>query len=69
MPRGVSHDEEFGRISSHEDNRMKTKTGWGPSKRFTEKGQMSNPTTGGGINRSTKGSAKGKGKNYNTSAQ
>jgi len=69
MANTSSHDDEFGRISSHETNVFKTKTGWGPSKRFTEKSQMHNPTTSGGINRPTKGSAGGKGRNYSKSAQ
>ena len=67
MPRGVSHDEEFGRISSKETNHGKALTGWGPSKRFTEKSQMHNPTTSGGINRATKSGKKGK--TYSGSAQ
>ena len=71
MPRGVSHDDEFSRISGKEDNRSKgpTTSGWGPSKRFPDKSQMSNPTQSGGINRATKGSAGGKGKSYTGSAQ
>lgn len=58
MPRGVNHSEEFGRISSKESNSYKSLTGFGPSKRFTSKGQMSNPRNGGGINRATAGKGK-----------
>jgi hypothetical protein len=68
MPRGISHEEEMGRISSKESNPYKSLTGFGPSKRFTSKGQSSNPTTGGGINRPTKGKGASS-KNYSGSAQ
>jgi len=58
MPRGVSHDEEFGRISSKEHNVAIDQTDmFGPSRRFNQKGQMSNPSSGGGINRALKGKA------------
>jgi len=70
MPRGVSHDGEFARIASHEHNPSKgpTSSGFGPSKRFPNKGQMTNPTSSGGINRPTKGKGKS-GKTYSKSAQ
>lgn len=56
MPRGVQHAEEFARISSMEHNVAIDQTDlFGPSRRYEEKGQTSNPTNAGGINRPTKG--------------
>lgn len=62
MPRGVSHDEEFGRISSKEHNvALGAKSAvLAANKRFSSKGQSSNPTSGGGINRPLKGKGKSK---------
>lgn len=55
MPRGVQHSEEFGRIGSMEHNVAIDQTDmFGPSRRYEEKGQSSNPTNAGGINRATK---------------
>lgn len=56
MPRGIQHSEEFARVASLEHNVAIDQTDlFGPSRRFEEKGQSSNPSSGGGINRSTKG--------------
>lgn len=69
MPRGVHHGEEFGRISSKEHNVAIDATDlFGPSRRFSEKGQSSNPSSGGGINRPLKGKGKAK-KHFSGSAQ
>ena len=56
MPRGIQHQEEFDRIGGMEHNVAIDQTDmFGPSRRFEEKSQMSNPSDGGGINRSLKG--------------
>ena len=56
MPRGIQHAEEFERIGSMEHNVAIDQTDmFGPSRRFEEKSQMSNPSDGGGINRALKG--------------
>lgn len=69
MPRGVQHSEEFGRIASMEHNVAIDQTDlFGPSRRFEEKGQSSNPSSGGGINRSLKGKGKAE-KHYRGSKQ
>lgn len=69
MPRGISHDEEFARIAGKEHNVAIDATDmFGPSRRFNEKGQSSNPSSGGGINRALKGTGKSQ-KHYSGSAQ
>lgn len=58
MPRGIQHQEEFDRIGGMEHNVAIDQTDlFGPSRRFEEKSQMSNPSDGGGINRALKGKA------------
>jgi hypothetical protein len=69
MPRMPKHDEEFGRIGAMEHNVAIDATDlFGPSKRFEQKSQSSNPTSGGGINRPLRGTGKAK-KDYSGSAQ
>ena len=56
MPRGVQHGMEWSRIASMEHNVAIDQTDlFGPQRRFEEKGQSSNPTSAGGINRALKG--------------
>ena len=69
MPRGIQHGEEFGRIGSMEHNVAIDATDlFGPSKRFPQKSQSSNPSSGGGINRPLKGKGSSS-KSYSGSAQ
>ena len=69
MPTVGGHSEEFKRIGSMEHNVAIDQTDmFGPSRRFEKKGQMSNPSSGGGINRSLKGKGKAK-KRTDKSAQ
>lgn len=69
MPRGVSHEHGFARIARNEHNVAIDQTDlFGPSRRFAEKGQSSNPTQGGGINRRLRGKGSSK-KHYRGSAQ
>ena len=69
MPRGIQHAEEMARIGSMEHNVAIDATDlFGPSKRFTQKSQSSNPTSGGGINRPLRGTGVAK-KDYSGSAQ
>jgi hypothetical protein len=59
MPRGLQHAEEFARIAGMEHNVAIDQTDlFGPSRRFEEKSQSSNPSNAGGINRATKGGSK-----------
>lgn len=68
MPRGVQHSEEFARIAGMEHNVAIDQTDmFGPSRRFESKGQFSNPSSAGGINRPTKGKGNSK-RTYNGKA-
>lgn len=65
MPRGVQHGEEFARIGGMEHNVAIDQTDmFGPSRRFEEKSQGSNPTNAGGINRALKGTSSKAAKPY-----
>jgi hypothetical protein len=56
MPRALQHQEEWDRIGGMEHNVAIDQTDmFGPSRRFEEKSQSSNPSNAGGINRPTKG--------------
>ena len=64
-----THADEFERIGRLEHNVAIDQTDlFGPSRRFQQKGQESNPSSGGGINRSLKGKGKA-GKTFGGSAQ
>ena len=65
-----THSDEFARISSGEHNVAISAEHevFGPSKRFTNKSQTSNPSQGGGINRPLKGKGSSS-KGYSGSAQ
>jgi len=67
LPRGISHSEEFERIAKLEHNVAIDQTDlFGPSRRYEEKGQTSNPTNAGGINRPLKGKKAAKSRGHST---